>query len=165
MNNKKIVYVGREDILDIKYRNFSGRPDDYNKNGAMPNATLVITPAKASELSEKGFNIREYINKDGDPEYRLKVFARFDKFPPKIVKVCGKKRIPLNEETIGSLDNDEIEGIDLSINPYYYSISSDREGIKAYITAGLFYIVQDEIDLILERLEEDDEKYNMPFGE
>ena len=167
MNNRrgisKLVYIEDKDIDDIIFRNFGGKPDKYHKQGTMPNFWVVLNPAKAMELSDKGFNVREKINRDGEPEYRLQVFVRFDNFPPTIIKVCGKKQIKLDEETVESLDRDELEKVDLAISPYAYK-TEDREGIKAYINKGYFTIVQDKLDMMYDD-DDEEEELDMPFGE
>jgi hypothetical protein len=141
----RLIYIEDDDIKAIIFRNFAGNPDKYHKQGTMPNFWIVLTDEKAEELIEKGLNVREKLNRDGDPEYRLQVFVRFDNFPPTIIKICGNKQIKLDEEMVADLDRDEIEHIDLAISPYHYQ-TDDRTGVKAYLNKGYFTILQDLLD-------------------
>lgn len=159
----KLIYIEDKDIEAIIFRNFAGKPDKYHKQGTMPNFWLVLSPEKALELSDLGLNVREKLDRDGEPEYRIQIFARFDNFPPTIIKVCGKNHIKLDEDTIDTLDYDEIEKIDLAISPYHYK-TEDREGVKAYLNKGYFTIAQDKLDMMYQD-DEDDEEYDMPFAE
>lgn len=137
-NNDMIL---NEDIKDILFRNFAGRPDKYYPNGQIPNFWLVLYPEKAQELIEKGYNVRTFTNRDGDEEYRIKIFARYDKFPPVIYKVCGKSEVLLDENSLVDLDRDEICSINLEINPSHWK-ANGNEGIRAYISQGRFEIVE-----------------------
>lgn len=155
---RKLVYIEDEDIVRIMFRNFAGNPDKYHKNGVMPNFWIVLTEEKAKELINMGMNVKERENRDGDLEYRLQVFVRFDNFPPTVVKICGRRQIRLDEDMIADLDRDEIEKIDLAISPYHYEMEG-RTGIKAYLNKGYFTIIEDEFD---RRYNFDDEE---TFGE
>lgn len=159
-SERRLIYIEDQDIEAIIFRNFSGNPDKYHKNGTMPNFWLVLTPEKAVELIDAGLNVRQKENRDGDLEYRLQVFARFDNFPPTIIKICGKNQIRLDEDTVGDLDRDEIEKIDLAISPYQYEMEG-RTGIKAYLNKGYFTIREDRLSKRYSELEEEE----LPFGE
>lgn len=162
-NEKRLVYVEDQDIISIIFRNFAGNPDKFHRGGQMPNFWIVLTPEKAAELSDIGMNVREKENRDGDMEYRLQVFIRFDNFPPTVIKVCGNNQIKLDEDTIADLDRDVIEKIDLAISPYRYEMEG-RTGIKAYLNKGYFTIVEDRLDRLYSANFDDDDQ-PLPFGE
>lgn len=156
------VIIEDKDIDAIIFRNFAGNPDRYHKNGTLPNFWLVFPKDVASALSNKGFNVREKIGRDGDPEYRLQVFVRFDNWPPEVYKVCGRKKLLLDEETIKSLDRAEIEHVDVTLSPYHYK-TAEREGVRAYLKVGYFTIANDRLS---EKFDfDDEEEFDMPFGE
>ena len=87
---------------------------------------------------DEGFTVREYEDRDGNLMYRIKVNARFDNFPPKVFKVCGNRKIRLDEETIADLDRDEIVKLDMVI--------TRSSGGATYLSTGYFTIEEDEID-------------------
>lgn len=158
----RLVYIEDKDIITLLFRNFAGNPDKYHPNGQMPNFWVVLDPDKARELADMNFNIRERENRDGDLEYRLQVFARFDNFPPTVIKICGKVQTRLDEDTIADLDRDELERVDLAISPYHYEMNG-RSGVKAYLNKGYFNIVEDKFDKMYNYM--DDEPEDLPFGE
>ncbi len=163
-SGRKLVYIEDQDIEAIIFRNFSGKPDKFHPNGQMPNFWVVLNPDKAAELGSMGMNIRERENQNGDMEYRLQVFVRFDNFPPTVYKICGDVQLRLDEDTIVDLDRDEIEKVDLSISPYHYEMNG-REGIKAYLSKGYFTIVEDRLDKVYRELNKIHEEESLPFGE
>lgn len=157
-SSRRLVYIEDEDIKGIIFRNFAGNPDKYHKAGVMPNFWIVLTDEKAKELIDMGMNVKEKENRDGDLEYRLQVFVRFDNFPPTVIKICGRRQIRLDEDMIADLDRDEIEKVDLAISPYRYEMEG-RTGIKAYLNKGYFTIFEDRLDKMYNF---DDE---LPYGE
>lgn len=162
-SGRKLVYIENHEIVAIIFRNFSGKPDKFHPNGQMPNFWVVLTPDKAAELGGMGMNIRERIDDDGEVEFRLQVFVRFDNFPPTVFKICGDAKLRLDKDTICDLDRDEIEKIDLSISPYHYEMNG-RSGIKAYLNKGYFTIVEDKLDKVYNELNKIHEEESLPFG-
>lgn len=139
---KRTIDIEDKDIIKPLFRNLSGAPDAYNKNGCVPNFWIVLTEEKAKELEALGLNIRWKPNHDNDLEPRLQVFARYEPFPPKIYKVTSNNTTLLDQDTVKSLDYDEIQHIDLVISPYHWE-SNGKTGVKAYISKGYFVIAED----------------------
>lgn len=159
--SRKLVYIEDKDIITILFRNFSGAPDKYHRNGQMPNFWVVLTPQKAAELADEGLNVREKMGRDGEPEFRLQVFVNFGNFPPTVIKICGKVQTKLDEDTVCDLDRDELERVDLAISPYRWSFE-DKQGVKAYLDKGYFKIVQDKL---AQMYDEEELEADLPFGE
>ena len=136
----------------LLFRNFSCKDGKFK--AFYPNFNAVITPECAHRLADEGYNIKEYEDRDGNTMYRIKVNVRFDNFPPKVFKVCGKRKIRLDDETIADLDRDEIVKLDMMI-----SLSS---GGATYLSTGYFTIDEDEIDKLYEFDDEDDDE-EIPF--
>ena len=155
--NNRYVFIENDDIKDILFRNFSGKPDKFHQNGQMPNFWLVLYEDAAKRLIDRGLNVRIFTNRDGDEEYRLQVFANYGNYPPTIYKKCGHNTVLLDDESIGDLDRDEIIGIDLKISPYHWKFNNN-EGVKAYISKGSFEILEDKIDMMMNGLSRLDEK-------
>lgn len=112
----------------ILFKNFSGRPTKYKKEGGLRSFALVLTEEQAEELEQRGYPIKRLRPREegeiGDPYIR--VTARFSNFPPKVYLVCnGKKRL-LDEETIGELDTLDIDSWDVIVTPYYWK---DEDGV------------------------------------
>lgn len=142
-SKKNTISIDTEDMQAILFRNFSGKPSNFNPNGEMGNFTIVLNDKKAEELKAEGLNVKRKLNRDGDEEWRLQIFVRFDKKPPKIYRKVGTKSIELTEETVALLDDDEIEKADLIIDPSVYDFNG-RHGKKAYLHRGYFTVAEDQ---------------------
>lgn len=128
----------------IRFRNFSGRPDDFTREGDRSFALVIDDEDLANKLKEDGWNVRMRMPKnDGeDPWYYLKVKVNFGGFPPKIIEVTSRNRVSLNEETVGILDSAELKSVDVEISPYHWEIGG-RSGITAYLKTMYATIEED----------------------
>ena len=136
------VIIEDADIKDVIFRNFSGKPDKFHASGTIGNFTLILSDEKGRELLDRGFAVKIREDRDGNEEYRLRVFVRFDHVPPKVFQVSGTHVTELNEETIECLDNAELSKVEVVLNPYHYDVSG-TSGIKAYLSRGYFTIRED----------------------
>lgn len=141
--NRETVSIDSKDMTAILFRNFAGKPDNFNPKGAMPNFTVCLSTEKAKQLEAEGLDIKWRQSPDGDEQGRLKVFVRFENFPPKVFRITKKSTVELNDQTVALLDNDEIEDADLIISPYRYDFNG-RKGTKAYLSRGYFTIAEDQ---------------------
>lgn len=143
----------------ISFRNFSGKADDMNREGDR-NFTLIIDdPEQAVALIEDGWNLKEKESSrnPGTSYWTLKVAVRFDHIPPTVNLFSGKRRIGLDEESIGILDKIEYEEVDLKITPYHWTMGN-KEGIKAYL--GSMYVKQ-KLDPLAEKWDANYEEEDM----
>lgn len=144
---RRVIKIEDKDIKEVRFRNLSGAPGMYDRGGS-PNFWIVLNDDKAKELEDldiegQRLNIRWKANADQDLEPRLQLFARYDNFPPQIYKVTSKGVTLLDQDSVGSLDYDEIMHLDLEINPYHWKRPNGEEGIKAYIKTAYFTIAED----------------------
>lgn len=137
--------------VDLIFCNFSGKPTKFNPQGGTRDFGVVLDPDTAQELSEAGWNVKEYISKYADPEdgptYYLPVALRFDVFPPNIWFITSHNRTRLVENTIGMLDNmlNDISNVDIVIRPYNWGPNARGEsGIKAYVKTMYVTVEEDE---------------------
>lgn len=130
----------------IMFRNFSGKPDQYNPAGRRE-FTLVFSE-NDSELVERlekdGWNIRWLPARDeGDLDRAsMKVALNFNNIPPKVVRISGRDKITLDESTVGQLDFDDIESFDLDITPYNWSVNG-KSGVKGYVKTMYVVVAED----------------------
>lgn len=119
----------------IRFKNFSGKPSQFNRDGNR-NFVVVIEDAElAHRLIDEGWNVRiaEPRNEGEEPEYRVQVSVNYNGVrPPKVVMLTRRSKTELDEESICSLDYADIANIDLEINPSYWEVNG-KSGIKAYL--------------------------------
>lgn len=130
MNERKILEIENAEVI---FRNFSGEESDYNAAGNR-NFAVKLTPEFASDLSAAGWNVKTWDPGNGEPVViYLPVSIRFEPYPPKVYMIASGKHIPLDESTIGLLDDAEFENVDISISPYNWQLKNGNSGIKAYV--------------------------------
>ena len=122
------------DDAKIIFRNFEGRGDKYNREGDRNFSLLIEDPDTADSLIENGWNVRIKPGRDEDegPFMRLPVKVKFTDYGPNVYLVTGDRRNELDEESIGCLDNIDIESVDLDIRPYDWEVNG-RTGRTAYL--------------------------------
>lgn len=116
------------------FPNFSGRGDQYNREGDRNFGVVIPDTELALTLQEDGWNIHALRprNEGDDPTYWLPVAVKYGDYPPHIYMISGRKKVLMDEKTIGLLDDVEIECVDAIIRPYNWS-TAQGSGVKAYI--------------------------------
>lgn len=130
---KKISNIRMEDAK-IGFRNFAGRERlPYNQAGER-NFAVFLEPAFAKRLEDDGWYIKWPKDANSDKSPFLSVKVSFDNVPPDIWKIVDGRKIKLDEDTVGSLDRDEILKVDLLIHPRIWFDDRTREDrVKAYL--------------------------------
>lgn len=114
------------DDARIIYRNFEGRGDKYNREGDRNFAVLIDDENIAKQLCEDvndmgaPWNVKiKDPRDDGDmPFMYLPVKVKFNNRGPNVYLVSGNRRNVLGPESIGMLDQIEIDSVNLDIRPY-----------------------------------------------
>ena len=141
--------------------NFSGEPDKFNSKGGRRYFNIVLEdqgkypdqlvtqryggqPLSVDKLIEDGWNVKFTRPRDEDeaPTPYIEVSVTFGAVPPKIVEVTSKNQLQLDEDTVGTLDHDQLERIDLDIRPYNWEVN-EKHGVKAYLKTMYAKIVED----------------------
>lgn len=149
------------DDARIIFKNFEGRGDKFNREGDRNFSLRIYDMEDADALKDRGWNVRIKDGRDEDdgPFMRLPVKVKFNNRGPRVYLISGANRVPLNENTIGCLDEIDIERIDMDIHPYDWEVNG-RTGRTAYLEA--MEVVQ-QIDRFAARYEAKRGEENLPF--
>ncbi len=122
------------DNARLIFKNFSGKGDNYNREGDRNFAVIIDDPKAAEDLADAGWNVRPLVSKDPDeePTHYIKVKVSFKVRAPKVRLLSNHKQVFLNENTISSLDFAKIEECGVVISPYLWEVNGKR-GISAYL--------------------------------
>lgn len=157
------INFGPRGILQIDdayiiYRNFEGRGDKYNREGDRNFALLIPDEELKDKLLmdvnryDVAWNIKIKPREDGDaPFMYLPVKVKFTERGPNVYLKSGTATNRLTEDTIGMLDDIEIESVDLDIRPY-----DDVVNGKPFRAAYLYAMhVTQRVDRFRDRMNED----------
>ena len=122
------------DDASIIYRNFSGEASKFNREGDRNFSLLIEDPDTADALAERGWNVKIKPGRDEDEEpfMRLPVKVKFTEYGPNVYLRTGDRVNKLDEESIGCLDNIDIESVSMDIRPYDWEVNG-RTGRTAYL--------------------------------
>ena len=142
------------DDARIIFRNFSGAPSQYNREGDRNFAVVIPDEGLANRLVEDGWNVKIKEARDaGDsPFMYLPVKIKFNDRGPICYLQTGNRLNKLDEESIDVLDNVDIASVDLDIRPYDWTVNG-KEGRSAYLQS--IKVVQ-AIDRFAAQFAEDD---------
>ena len=159
-NNKPQKFIAPLVIKDVrivmKTRNFSGQnPGKFDRPGAR-NFSIYLDPEKVDiqKLQEEGWNIKFGKPNPEDPDDIPSAFLRIHAnwFPlddsrsgmnPMIFKNVGGEMVRLDEETVKSLDRDEILKANVTITGRYME-SPTYTGVVAYLKKLAVTVSEDD---------------------
>lgn len=132
----------------IKYRNFTGVGDRYNREGDRNFALIIsseeIKDALLDDVNEYGaaWNVKIKQREEGDdPDMYMNVKVKFTAFGPNIYLKSGDAApVRLDEDSVECLDHIDIASVDLDIRAYDDQING-RGFRSAYLQS--IYVVQD----------------------
>lgn len=133
--------------VDIIYRNFEGREGQYNREGSR-NFSVVLPEDVADQMAADGWNVRCKVSKeeDGSKLCTLPVEVSYKNRPPRVVMITSRGRQTLTEPELVLLDWADIKTVDVTINPYSWSVNGN-EGVKAYAKNLFITIIEDAVEL------------------
>lgn len=152
----EITYAPREilqiDDARIVYRNFSGAPSKFNREGDRNFAIVIEDSATTDELVAKGWNvkIKPPRDEDDEPFMFLPVKVKFnDRGPAVYLKSGNADPVKLDEETINCLDDIDILSVDVDVRPYIWDVNG-KTGRTAYLQS---IFVTQEVDRFASRFD------------
>ena len=122
------------DDARIIFKNFEGRGDKFNREGDRNFSLLIEDPNTAEAMKKQGWNVKIKEGRDpGEgPFMRLPVKVKFTDYGPTVYLNSAGNVVKLNEESIGCLDNIEIETVNMDIRPYDWEVNG-KTGRTAYL--------------------------------
>ena len=141
------------DDARIIYRNFSGEPSKYNREGDRNFSVVIPDEEMADSLVAEGWNVKvKPPREEGDtPFMTLPVKVKFNDRGPVIYLVSGRKKFKLDEESVSMLDNIDILSVDLDIRPYDWDVNG-KQGRSAYLQS---ICVTQEVDRFSDDFEDE----------
>jgi len=126
----------------VIYPNLEGRVSEYNKEGKKGFA-IVLPEDFADKLLRDGWHVnRTEPREEGEPSIPfINIKVNFKQKPPRVVMVTSTGPVPLNERSVGVLDDADIEYVDLTCigNPW-------ERGLSCYLQKAFFVINEDVLD-------------------
>lgn len=139
MNNKSNAFIDNSGKLIIEdarilYRNFRGEQSQYNHEGDRNFCVFIDNIEQANMLNDLGWNIKIRKPRDEEDEisHYLKVNVSYRFKEPKIFLHASNNVTEITQETVSILDDADIIGCDMVINPSHWERGNDK-GISAYL--------------------------------
>ena len=148
------------DDARIVYRNFSGAPSKFNREGDRNFAVVIETQEQADALIEEGWNVKIKAPRDEgeDPFIYLPVKIKFNDRGPSVYLRSGKAMRKLGEDTVDVLDNVDILSVSMDLRPYDWEVNG-KSGRTAYLQS---IEVTQECDRFMDRYNNEQEE--IPFN-
>lgn len=145
------------DNARIIYRNFSGAPSKFNREGDRNFAVIIDDQEIADALLEQGWNVKiKPPREEGDDPFMfLPVKVKFNSRGPKVYlqnSLGGRDRVILDEDSVGVLDHVDIVNVDLDVRPFDWDVQG-KTGRTAYLQS---MCVTQEVDRFASRYAEEE---------
>ena len=120
----------------IIYRNFGGEASKYNREGDRNFAVIIPNQEIADELIADGWavKIKPPRDEDDSPFMYLPVKIKFNNRGPAAYVKSGNSVQRLNQDTIGMLDEIDIQSVDMDLRAYDWEVNG-KTGRSAYLQA------------------------------
>ncbi len=138
MNNETKITIVNGNLhvenAHITFKNFEGRSDQYNMNGAKSFA-LVVPEEFVDMLQANGWKLRIKPDTRGEGDFvTLKVKVKFNNQGPGVYLNSVGRATKLNDATVGMLDHIRMTNIAMIIRPYDWALNGNS-GRTAYLQA------------------------------
>lgn len=141
------------DEARIIFKNLSGAPDKYNRQGGKRSFSVKIEDEEiANALVKEGWEVRiKDGREEGDPpRMHLPVKINFNDFGPNVYLKSGNAINVLDANTVGCLDRLEIASVDLDLRPYNWTDDDGKPRRSAYLKS--MHVTQ-EVDRFAARID------------
>lgn len=144
---KKNIQSATLEDVQINFRNFAGKPTNFNPNGGKRDFAVFLKPEDALQMARDGWNVKQLkVREEGDiPQDYITVKVNYNGRPPRVVILTSKGKTPLDEGLIEILDWADILSCDVTIRPYHYDVNGSQ-GVSAYLQSIYVKIQEDYLD-------------------
>jgi len=168
----KRAQLARRDItlknVQIVYKNFEGRSDDFNPDGGKRSFHVLLDPPTASVLEAQGYNVKRKppLEEGGEEFIHLKIVVNFKGRPPTIALISRNKgtRNTLDADTAELADHAEFDRIDLTISPYDWKLRSGQSGRTAYLQEFFGFLYESPLEQLYAQYIEEGEAQALAEG-
>ena len=149
------------DDARIVYRNFSGAPSKFNREGDRNFAVVIPNQEIADALLDAGWNVKIKPPRDEDdmPFMFMPVKIKFNDRGPVVYLKTGDRMNKLDEESVDCLDHVDISSVDMDLRPFDWEVNG-KTGRSAYLQS--ICVIQ-EIDRFAERYAGEEYPGEPPF--
>lgn len=128
------------DDARIVWRNFSGAPSKFNREGDRNFAVVIPNEEIAEALTDAGWNVKIKPPRDEDdaPFMYLNVKIKFNDRGPIVYLKTGDRMNKLDEESVDCLDHVDISSVDMDLRPYDWEVNG-KTGRSAYLRSICVY--------------------------
>ena len=146
MNKPNNVLLENAEIW-MATKNFSGRKNKFGN--ATPGFCVFLSDKQAAQMDADGWNIKmAKPREEGDPprpyiQVSISYSEEYPRLNPRIWKVTSRNKMLMDAETLGSLDYDEFQKVDLVLRPYVWDTGMNS-GVKAYVKE-MFITVEESL--------------------
>lgn len=161
----KRAALARRDVtlkdVQIIFKNFEGRPDDFNPDGGKRYFHVLLDAVTADILEKQGYNIKRKppLEEGGDEFIHMKVMVNFKGRPPTVALISRNKgtRNTLEADTVQLADHADFDRIDLTINPYDWKLKSGMTGRTAYLQEFFGFLYESPLEQLYSQYIEESE--------
>lgn len=135
---------------EIRFKNFSGLPGQYNREGDRNFCVLLNHPdVDVEAMVADGWNVKMLKPRDEDeaPTPYIQVAVSYKIKPPSVFMLTSRGKTELPEELVSMIDLADIARVDLTINPSFWDVNGNT-GVKAYLKNIYVTIQENELDLM-----------------
>lgn len=120
----------------LLFKNFAGAKTRFNDAGKRNFNIVIDDPEVVQQMLDMGYNVRILGKREDDDEVTnvVKVNVNFDsKWPPRVYEVVDNKKIPLDGESVGILDDAYLTNVDIVCSTY-------RSGMGQFENRATLYL-------------------------
>lgn len=163
--------LARRDItlqnVQIIFKNFEGRPDDFNPDGGKRYFHVLLDALTADVLETQGYNIKRKpaLEEGGEEFIHMKVVVNFKGRPPTVALISKSKgtRNTLDADTVELADHADFERIDMTISPYDWKLKSGATGRTAYLQEFFGFLYESPLEQMYGHYIEESEAEALEF--